>query len=137
MNNQIKREFEACRVFNPSSSSASFNSTLQQCHVFGPGIYIGWLAMFLLICAGALMACGSHRVDEESQDSRVYRFSCVPLSYTYFSSLLWLDCFHKIASALIRSLKFFFWKCEFLFYSYFWLHIDLILTLTSQINKSN
>jgi len=69
----IKREFEACRVFNPSSSSASFNSTLQRCHVFGPGIYIGWMAMFLLLCAGALMACGSHRVDEENKDSRVYR----------------------------------------------------------------
>lgn len=75
LNYQIKREFEACRVFNPSSSSASFNSTLQRCHVFGPGIYIGWMAMFLLLCAGALMACGSHRVDEENKDSRVYRLN--------------------------------------------------------------
>lgn len=66
----VKRDFEICSI---QDINLGFGESGSKCHVFGPCLFLGWAAMFLLIVSGGLMICGSCQVDEEQyNDSRVY-----------------------------------------------------------------
>jgi len=66
----VSNEYYQCAAnHHRESFGSNHRESLNNCFVFGQSLFLGWIAMFIMIVGGLLIMCGSCSVEEEEYNN--------------------------------------------------------------------